>query len=206
MTTFILIIVFLIIFYIGYLFYQFDNSTFAKETGFNFFQTMTNGKIRAQKNLFDQASKTNAKVVLNVLIEEATHQNFADAIVIHPSALYVIMMRNRKGWISGTDKSYEWVEQLYGGKINKFANPIHENLRMTFAISDLLPEIEKGQMESVIAFSDDCSFQHIEIHSNTIEVLKYSGLAKWMESLVGNSLSKEQIDRIYNALKKYTVK
>ena len=126
---------------------------------------------------------------------------------IYGSSLHLFQlvqeMLPKKGWISGTEKSYEWVEQLHGGKINNFPNPIHLTERMAFAISDLLPEIEKKQIESVILFSNDCSFQQIELSSGTVEVLKYKEINRWVSSLAGQVLSNEQISSTYISLKKY---
>lgn len=206
MIIFVSIVVFAALVYIGLQLYQFDNSQFAKEQGFSYFQTISNTKIRVFKTLYDQLARTNsdAKVVFNVQIDEATNRNFADAIVVHPAGIFVILMLQKKGWISGTEKSYEWVEQLHGGKVNNFQNPIHLTERMAFAISDLLPEIEKKQIESVILFSNDCSFQQIELSSGTVEVLKYKEINRWVSSLAGQVLSNEQISSTYISLKKYS--
>lgn len=208
MIIFVSIVVFAALFYIGVQFYQFDNSPFAKEHGYSFFQTLSNSKIHAFKKLFDQLAHTNsdAKVLFNVQIDEATHRNFADAVVVHPAGIFVMLIQPKKGWISGTEKSYEWVEQLYGGKVNNFQNPIHLTERMAFAITDLLPDVEKKQFESVILFSNDCSFQRIELSSDTVEVLKYREINRWISSLAGQVVSNEQIKSIYISLKEYRKK
>ena len=206
MIIFISIVVFVALFYIGLKLYQFDNSPFAKEHSFSFFQTLLNPKVHAYKTLYDRLAHTNsdAKVLFNVQIDEATHQNFADIVVIHPSGIYVVLVQSKKGWISGTDKSYEWVEQLHGGKVNRFPNPIHLTERMAYAISDLLPTIDKKQIESVVLFSNDCSFQRIELSSNSVEVLKYSEINRWVKSLAGQVVPKDQINSIYISLKTYS--
>ena len=208
MIIFVSIIVFAALFYIGVQLYQFDNSPFAKEHGYSFFQTLSNSKIHAFKSLYDQLARTNsdAKVLFNVQIDEATHRNFADAVVVHPAGIFVLLMQPKKGWISGTEKSYEWVEQLHGGKINAFPNPIHLTERMAYAISDLLPDIDKKQFESVILFSNDCSFQRIELSSDTVDVLKYSEIGRWVSALAGQVVPNEQINNIYVSLKKYSNK
>lgn len=200
------IVVFAALFYIGLKLYQFDNSAFAKEHDFTFSQTIMNAKVRAYKTLYDCIAQTNsdAKVLYNVQIDEATHQNFADIVVIHPSGIYVVLVQAKKGWISGTDKSYEWIEQLHGGKVNRFPNPIHLTERMAMAISDLVPTIDRKQIESVVLFSNDCSFQRIELSSNSVEVFKYNELNRWVKSLAGQVISKDQIDNLYISLKTYS--
>ena len=160
MIIFISIVVFAALIYFGLKMYQFDNSPFSKEYGFSFFQTLTNKKIQAYKTLYDQLEQTNsdAKVLFNVQIDEATHRNLADIVVIHPSGIYVVLVQPKKGWITGTEKSYEWVEQLHGGKVNPFPNPIHVTESMGSAIADLLPTVERNQVKSIVLFSNDCSF------------------------------------------------
>ncbi len=206
MIIFVSIAVFAALFYIGFQLYQFDNSSFAKEHSFSLFQTLSNSKIHTFKTLYDQLARTNsdAKVLFNVQIDEATNQNFADAVVIHPAGIFVLLMQPKKGWISGTEKSYEWMEQLHRGKVNTFPNPIHLTERMAFAISDLLPSVEKKQIESVILFSNDCSFQRIELSSDTVEVLKYNEINRWVNTLAGQVVPNEQISSIYISLKKYS--
>lgn len=208
MIIFVSIVVFAALVYIGVKLYQFDNSPFAKEHGYSFFQTLSNSKLHTFKLLYDQLARTSsdAKVLFNVQIDEATHRNFADAVVVHPAGIFVLFIQPKKGWISGTEKSYEWVEQLHGDKVNAFPNPIHLTERMAFAIADLLPNVEKKQMESVILFSNDCSFQRIEINSDTVEVLKYNEINRWVSSLAGQVVPNEQINSIYIALKKYIKK
>ena len=208
MILFVSFFVFAMLFYIGFQLYRFDNSPFAKEYGYSFFQTLVDKKIHTLKALYDQLHRTNsnAKVIFNVQIDEATHRNFADAIVIHPAGIFIVLLQPKKGWISGTDKSYEWVEQLHGGKVNAFPNPIHLTERMAFAISDLLPDVEKKQLESVILFSNDCSFQRIELSSDSVEVLKNSEINRWVSALTGQVVPNEQINNIYISLKKYSQK
>ena len=206
MIIFVLVVAFAALFYIGVRLYQYDNSPFAKEYGYSFFQTLLNSKIQAFRTLYDQLASTNsdAKVLFNVQIDEAINRNFVDAVVVRPAGIFVVLMQPKKGWISGTEKSYEWVEQLHGGKVNAFPNPIHITERMAFTISDLLPTIEKKQIESVIFFSNECSFQRIELSSDTVEVLKYNEINRWVSSLAGQVIPNEQISSTYISLKKYS--
>ena len=206
MIIFITIVVFAALIYLGLIMYQFDNSPFTKEYGFSFFQTLTNSKIRAYKTLYDQLARTDsdAKVLFNVQIDEATHQNLADIVVIHPSGIYAGLVQPKKGWISGTEKSYEWIEQLHGGKVNTFPNPIHVTESMGSAITNLLPTVERNQVKSIVLFSNDCSFQRIELSSESVEVLKYSEISRWVKSLEEQVIPKDQINSIYISLKTYS--
>lgn len=205
MLTFFVIVLFAVVFYFGYKFYAFDNSTFARETGYNFFQTLTNKKIATLKTMYDFAQRSNASFLINVQINDARHKYIADAVLIHSSAIYVVQFVDKKGWITGTEKGFEWIEQMHGGKAVNFPNPIHDNLRTIYAIRDVVENVDSTLFESVVVFSDDCSFQKIELTSNTVEVVKMKDVPRLLEKITGQNLSENERNQIYSALKKYCV-
>ena len=59
-------------------------------------------------------------------------------------------------------------------------------------------------LKSVVLFSNDCSFQHIELSSDSVEVLKYSEMSRWVKLLEGQVIPKDQINSIYISLKTYS--
>lgn len=197
------LIIFAIIFYIGVKLYQFDNSDFAKQTGYTFIHTLSNKKVRNLKNLYDTTKTAESKILLDVKVEDVNQTHIADVILINKAGIFVINLKQKSGWISGTDKSYEWVEQLYRDKSNNFMNPVNENLRTIYTLIDLHSELSKEYFETVLFFSNDCSFQHIEIQSPNIEVLKMNELNKWAHSLTEDKLTKEQVESFYELLKPY---
>lgn len=207
MIILVILIVVAILFYFGMKFYQFDNSIFSKETGYTFLNTLFDKKIHALKQLYDVIHMNGAKpkLLLDVKIEQPIQTNYADAILINSSGIFVIQLINKKGWISGSEKGYEWIEQMHGDKVEKFPNPIHENMRMIFAMQDLLPDIGNEIFESAVFFSDACSFQQIELNSQRVDVMKYNEMKRWATSLKGNKLTNEQVDLIYNELKGYSM-
>ena len=197
------LIVFGAIFYIGVKLYQFDNSAFAKQTGYTFIKTMSDKKISNLKKIFDATSGPESKFLLNVKVEGIHQPQVADAILINTAGIFVIDVYHKKGWISGTDKSYEWVEQLYKNKSNMFSNPVNENLRMIYTILDAHPELKKEYFETVLFFTNECSFQQIEIQSSNVEVLKMNELNVWAKSMTANQLTKEQVTSFYELLMPY---
>ena len=197
------LIVFGIIFYIGVKLYQFDNSAFAKQTGYTFIKTLSDKKIRNIKKLYDATSGPESKLLLKVKVEGINQTQVADAILINPAGIFVIDVNHKNGWISGTDKSYEWIEQLYRNKSNTFPNPVNNNLRMIYTLLDAHEELKKEYFEKVLLFSNECSFQQIEIQASNVEVLKMNELNVWTKSMTANQLTKEQVTSFYELLMPY---
>jgi hypothetical protein len=203
MMILITLIVFGIIFYIGVKLYQFDNSTFAKQTGYTFIKTMSDKKISNLKKIFDATSGPESKLLLNVKVEGVHQTQVADAILINKAGIFVIDVNHKKGWISGTDKSYEWVEQLYKNKRNMFPNPVNENVRMIYTLLDAHEDLKKEYFEIMLFFTNACSFQQIEIQAPNVEVLKMNELNVWSKSMSANKLTKEQVTSFYELLMPY---
>jgi hypothetical protein len=199
----IILIVFALIFFVGMKIYQFDNSGYAKQTGSNYVQTLANGKAGALKKIYDVADATNSKLLLNVELEEVNRKVVADAICVNEKGIFVIQLYNRKGWITGDEKSYEWVEQRYKDKVLRFPNPVHENLRVIFTLMDLHPELKKEHFETVLVFSNDCSFQKVELESDNVEALKASEVDSWMRSKKQKRLTQDEVEMIANLLLPY---
>lgn len=197
------LIVFAAIAYIGVKLYQFDNSTFAKQTGFTLIQSMSDKKISSLKKISDATSNPDSKFLLNVKVEGINQTQVADAILINTAGIFVIDVHHKTGWISGTDKSYDWVEQLYKNKTNTFPNPVNDNLRMIYTLLDAHPELKKDYFETVLFFTNECSFQQIEIQASNIEVLKVNELNTWTKTMTANKLTKEQVTAFYELLMPY---
>ena len=197
------LIVFAIIFYIGVRLYQFDNSAFTKQTGYTFRKAILDKKVTNLKKIYDVTSGPDSKLLLNVKVEGIHQTQVADAILINTSGIYVIDVHYKQGWISGTDKSYEWVEQLYKDKSKSFPNPVNDNLRLIYTLLDAHPELKKEYFETVLFFTNECSFQQVEIQASNIEVLKVNELNAWTKSMTANRLTKEQVTAFYELLMPY---
>ena len=107
MKILLILIIFAILFYFAMKFYQFDNSVFSKKTGYTYLNTLFDSKVKSLKALYDAiyAAEGNQRLLLDVKIDQPSHTNYADVVLIHPSGVYVIQLLQKKGWISGTDKS-----------------------------------------------------------------------------------------------------
>lgn len=199
------VVIFIIVAYIGYIFYQFDNSPFAKQYGYSLINTLTNSKVATKKAIYDGVyqSSADAQIIYDLSLPNGEQTVAIDCIIVHPSGVYVATIPHKKGWISGSYRAQAWIEQLHGDKKNSFTNPIHQSMRGQFILSDIIPEIDKQTIEPVVIFSNSCSFLAIDLNDCDVEVLKAKDTKKWASSLGGQSYTKEQIKQIAEKLKAF---
>ncbi|MEG0471656.1 MAG: nuclease-related domain-containing protein [Solibacillus sp.] len=202
MTLFIMIVLIAILGYFSMKTYQHDNTTFYKLTGYSYFDVMTNKKIRTTYMLVEKLDEVNGphKIVVNVQLPTNEALQPIDAVLIHESGIYVINMLEMSGWINGREQDLQWTQLLHKDKSSLFNNPIHETKRLNLALQDQLLEVDEQVFESLVLFTNDCSFQNIELLSDNVDVIKTSGIKKWTKSLQQQRLSETDIQTIYAAL------
>lgn len=199
----ILIVVALVI--IGYFMvniYRHDNSAFYKLTGYSYLDMLASKKIRKMYKVVGLLDQVNGphKILVDVQIPVNDEQKSIDAVLLHESGIYVIDTRAKSGWINGRERDFEWKELLHKGKSRTFNNPIHETKLLMFALQDQLSEVDEQAFQSVVLFTNDCSFQQIEIESENVEVLKMKDLKKWTSTLKGKAISETDIQTLFVAL------
>lgn len=182
--------------------YRHDNSPFYKLTGYSYLDMLASKKIRKMYKIVDVLNQVNGphKILVDVQIPVNDEQKSIDAVLLHESGIYVIDMRAKSGWINGRERDYEWKELLHKGKSRTFHNPIHETKLLMFALQDQLSEVDEQVFQSVVLFTNDCSFQQIEIESENVEVLKMKDLKKWTSTLKGKAISEPDIQTLFVAL------
>jgi hypothetical protein len=131
-----------------------------------------------------------------------------DVLMIHSSGIYVFESKNYSGWIFGSENQKNWTQTLPSGrKVHKehFLNPIIQN---KLHIRWLKKQIGEGvPVYSVIVFSERCELKKVEVNSTDIYVLKRDMLKKTVGQIAattGKTLSREQMDEIYQKLYPYT--
>lgn len=182
--------------------YNHDNSPFYKITGYSYLDVMLKKNVRTSYRLMQEVEQVNGakKVMLNLQIPIHEELQTIDALLLHQSGIYVVNIKDKTGWINGREQDMQWKELLHKDKTRIFDNPIHETKRLINAMQDQLPEVDSALFEAVVVFTNDCSFQQIEIHSKNVEVMKMSELKKWTKSLNQKRLSETDIETLYNAL------
>ena len=202
MTLILIIVAIAIVGYFVFKVYNHDNSTFYKMTGYSYFDVMMKKAVRTSHKLMHQLEQANGakKVMVNLQIPIHEEIQTIDALFLHESGIYVVNVKDKSGWINGREQDIQWKELLHKDKTRLFDNPIHETKRLVNALQDQLPEVDSSLFEAIVLFTNDCSFQQIEIHSKNVEVLKMAELKKMVLSLNQKRLSETDIETLYNAL------
>ncbi len=202
MTLFFVIVVIAILGYFVVNIYRHDNTEFYKLTGYSYFDLWTSKKVRMAHNLIKALddAKGSHKMLVNLQVPVNNELQMIDSVLLHESGIYIIHVQEKSGWINGREQDIQWTELLHKNKSRLFENPIHETKRLSYALQDQLPEMNDSMFHSVVLFTNDCSFQQVEIHSEDVDVIKASELKQWVNSLNGKHLSETEIQSIYAAV------
>lgn len=205
MTFWVIVVLVLVVGYFIVSIYRHDDSKFSKLTGYSYFDLWTNKKAKAANKLVVALDKVKGshKVLVDLQVPNGKSFQQIDALLIHESGIYVIDVKKMSGWISGREQDNEWTQLLHRNKTNTFPNPLRENKGGIQALQEILPEVNRDLFETLILFTNDCSFQQIELYSNNVDVIKTPGLNSWVSSLGGEVLSQSEIDSLYIALEGY---
>lgn len=149
------------------------------------------------------------KILSNVYIEKMDGKTTEiDLISINSSGIFVHESKNYSGWIFGDEKSKNWTQSLQNKQKYKFYNPISQNKGHIKAIDEYLDRKYQDVFLSYIIFSERCELKKITVTSDNVRVFKRNKLQQQLKAdklEYGNRLTVEQIDEIYNALKKCTL-
>lgn len=205
MTLWIVLVLAALIITLCVLVYRHDNTAFSRLTGYSFFDVLANARKNYLHRLMNQLDDVSGehRVLIDLRLPINNELYTVDAVLIHESGVYVIDGVTKKGWIAGSEAHQEWIEVQPKGKKRAFPNPIMMNKRIINTLRSLLPDIGEDVYGSVSLFSDACSFQKIETQSLDVEVIKMRELKGWTKKIGGETLSKEEIERIYQALAGY---
>ena len=83
-----------------------------------------------------------------------------DHLVLSPFGIFVIEVKNYRGWIFGGEKQPQWTLQRFRSK-HQFMNPLHQNYKHTEAVKQLLGLNGKDgdSVHSIVAFSLRAQFK-----------------------------------------------
>lgn len=114
--------------------------------------------------LFIGLDKKEYQVHSNVtleLLDEITTQ--IDHVIVSKYGIFVIEVKNYKGWIYGSQNQKVWTQVLFNQK-SKFQNPLHQNykhikfLQALLSIPDVM-ELNEKDFHSIIFFSHESTFK-----------------------------------------------
>ncbi|MEO3877163.1 nuclease-related domain-containing protein [Rheinheimera fenheensis] len=83
-----------------------------------------------------------------------------DHLVLSPFGIFVIEVKNYRGWVFGGEKQPQWTLQRFRSK-HQFMNPLHQNYKHTQAVKQLLGLTgkEADSVQSIVAFGRHAEFK-----------------------------------------------
>lgn len=146
------------------------------------------------------------EILRNIYIpKEDGETTEVDVVFITVKGIFVIESKNYSGWIFGDEKAYKWTAMLPNKIKNKFYNPIKQN---DLHIEHLRKYLDMDiPLFSIIVFSERCELKKIKLERNDVFVIKRDSLYSTIRKIwktAKDSLSENEVDEIYNKLKKLT--
>ncbi len=96
-------------------------------------------------------------LIHNIVLKSNTGTTQIDQIIVSPFGLFVVEIKNHKGWIWGDVNSPQWTQTLRSGKY-PFQNPLRQNYKHIKALQELLG-YPAHYFKSLIAFSGQAQFR-----------------------------------------------
>lgn len=130
-----------------------------------------------------------------------------DQLIITESGIYVIEVKNYKGWIFGNEKNQYWTQVLYTGYRghsikNKLYNPLKQNASHIYCLKKHLSGFSIPYY-SIVVFSNDAEFKNVTIISDNAYVIHNASLKSIIEGLHSKykgTISTEDISLIHDIL------
>lgn len=126
-----------------------------------------------------------------------------DQIIIADSGIYILEVKNYKGWIFGNERNQYWTQVLTTGIRgesikNRLYNPIKQNATHINCIRRSIRDYTVP-IHSVIVFSDESEFKDVTYYSSDVYVVYQSRLKSTLRDIDNQykgMLSDEDIERI----------
>lgn len=216
-----LIIGFFVGIFICFLAYLIESSKYKKTTYYRdkkvsliriLFNKGANGEYQTYRML-KKYEEQGAKFLFNCYLPaQKGKTSEVDVIMIYKSGIYVLESKNYSGWIFGNENDKMWTQTLNAGKrVHKehFYNPIMQNQTHIKWLRELLIK-ELGfdiTPFSLIVFSERCTLKNITNTNPLVKVVNRYNIVKEIsayDGMMGDIVSGEILDKIYNLLKPYT--
>ena len=130
----------------------------------------------------------------NVTIYANNGTTQIDQIIVSKFGIFVVEVKNFKGWIYGDEKAAKWTQVLYKKKY-QFQNPLRQNFRHTNALSEFLG-VDKANIYSVVMFWGECKFK-----TSMPENVMTRGWTKYIKSKSKVVFTDDEVDSICEAIK-----
>lgn len=131
-----------------------------------------------------------------------------DLLLICSRGLFVIESKNYGGWIFGNESNRNWTQIFPKGRgrshKERFYNPIRQNASHVRHLRNL---VGRGTpMQSIIVFSDECTFKDVTVNSDVRVVYRRHVLSAVHQSYEKQTdvLTQEEVNALYDRLYPYT--
>jgi hypothetical protein len=133
-------------------------------------------------------------VLKNVTLPAVGGTTQIDQIIVSEYGIFVVEIKNMKGWIFGGQQQKTWTQQIYKNK-KQFQNPLHQNYKHIKTLENSL-NIEGGNIFSVIVFAGDSTFK-----TSMPDNVRYPmGYIKYIKSKKEKLFSEQEVKKIIDQI------
>ena len=133
-------------------------------------------------------------LIENVTLPTEDGSTQIDHVIVSKFGVFVVEIKNIKGWIFGSPNQKTWTQQIYKHK-NKFQNPLHQNYKHTKVLGELLG-LSDSQIFSVVVFVGDSTFK-----TTMPENVTYGkGYIRYIKSKTQPVLTETEVNEIKNKI------
>ena len=124
-----------------------------------------------------------------------------DHVVVSKYGIFVIETKNYKGWIFGHENSEKWMQNIFGHKYS-LANPVRQNRSHMRALRNILSDIIRCPMISIVAFSGNAS---LNVSVESAYVVHWSEVASVIKQHRTEVIDEDQVQRIVQRLQQSNI-
>lgn len=137
------------------------------------------------------------KLLSDVMIKRENGTSQIDHVLIGKKGIFVIETKDYSGSIYGEEYSKYWTQIINRNK-NKFYNPIRQNYGHIKALEEYIGR--KRIFISLVVFTNKSKLKKVKTETPVIQLKKLKRFIRKYPSDI--KLSKEEIESIYNSIKK----
>lgn len=140
-------------------------------------------------------NKKDYKIIHDVRVFHNGIMAQIDHVIVSCYGIFVIETKNYKGWIFGSEKSYEWTQVIFNNRYTLY-NPLRQNLGHIKALKANLSEYPTVDYFPIVVFTGGA---RLKVNS-TFPVIKYYRLLKTIKSSKAINMNESIRDEVYNLL------
>ncbi len=129
-------------------------------------------------------------VLNDVMIQTERRTSQIDHLIVSVFGIFVVELKNYKGWITGSEYGEKWTQNIYGHK-SEFYNPLRQNFGHVKALASVFG-IREDLMLPVVVFAGTAT---IKVKSKQ-PVIYVGSLVKWIRSHTEELIDADEMNRI----------